>query len=156
MGSLMGGWDCPVYDPKAVKYMRNKSLTKEKIEAYWKEKKETEQEHLQALSPRSQSAYITSLDQEPSRVEECSNVKKKKWRSNSLPADLHKQDDDEEEEEEEDLRKLILKKNCWWTRSNWAFLNEPPVIAGEPQYKYAAPVSPRGNSPPTWHRDNPS
>ena len=28
---------------------------------------------------------------------------------------------------------------CRWTRSNWAFLNEPPVIAGEvPKYKYAA------------------
>ncbi|GAB2223626.1 hypothetical protein Droror1_Dr00017767 [Drosera rotundifolia] len=26
-----------------------------------------------------------------------------------------------------------------WTRSNWAFLNEPPVIEGEqPRYKYAS------------------
>ncbi|MEM5245122.1 hypothetical protein VTU32_12415, partial [Thermoanaerobacter sp. CM-CNRG TB177] len=33
----------------------------------------------------------------------------------------------------------FIKKNCWWTRSNWAFLNEPPVIAQEvPRYKYAS------------------
>ncbi|MBA0691586.1 hypothetical protein Goari_009207 [Gossypium aridum] len=24
----------------------------------------------------------------------------------------------------------IVKKNGWWTRSNWAFLNEPSVLDG--------------------------
>ena len=32
------------------KMMRNKSLTKERIEEYWKMKKKIEEEHLQAIS----------------------------------------------------------------------------------------------------------
>ncbi|CAI9755876.1 unnamed protein product [Fraxinus pennsylvanica] len=57
MGSLMAGWDSPVPDDKAVKFQRNKSLTKEEIEAFWKSKKRKEEEHLReisVLSPRSQ------------------------------------------------------------------------------------------------------
>ncbi|KAL6504704.1 hypothetical protein OROHE_023462 [Orobanche hederae] len=56
MGSLMGGWDSPVHDPNDVKYRRNKSLTKGEIEAFWKSKKQKEEEHLKdisLLSPRS-------------------------------------------------------------------------------------------------------
>ncbi|XP_010536343.1 PREDICTED: uncharacterized protein LOC104811375 [Tarenaya hassleriana] len=48
MGSLMAGWDSPVDDPKTVK--RTKSFTKEEIEAFWRLKKKTEEEHLQAIS----------------------------------------------------------------------------------------------------------
>lgn len=37
-----------------------------------------------------------------------------------------------------DLEKL-LQKTGWWTRSNWAYLNEPPVIGPEgASHKFAA------------------
>ncbi|CAN6452931.1 unnamed protein product [Victoria cruziana] len=53
MGSLMAGWDSYV-DPKAVVYQRNRSFTKGEIEAYWRSKKKTEEDHLRdiSLSPR--------------------------------------------------------------------------------------------------------
>lgn len=125
MGSLMAGWDSPVQDPKLVTLMRNKSLTKEGIEDYWRLRKQTEEEHLKAISPKAQETATEKFAANELR------------RSNSLPMVGGK------------IGKLMLSKEsdadlehlrkCWWTRSNWAFLNEPPVIAGEvPKYKYAA------------------
>ncbi|ONK66309.1 uncharacterized protein A4U43_C06F6360 [Asparagus officinalis] len=43
MGSLMGGWDYNIKDPKKVVYQRNKSLTNEEIAAYWRSVKKTEE-----------------------------------------------------------------------------------------------------------------
>ncbi|XP_057785806.1 uncharacterized protein LOC131003312 [Salvia miltiorrhiza] len=101
MGSLMAGWGSNVEDPKAVKFTRNKSLTKDEIEAFWKSKKLKEEEHLRdisLLSPRTQKIIFEEA------VERCEGAEK-------------------------DL--LELQKNGWWISSNWAFLNEPPVIPQE-------------------------
>ncbi|XP_022852967.1 uncharacterized protein LOC111374527 [Olea europaea var. sylvestris] len=101
MGSLMAGWDSPVPDDKAVKFQRNKSLTKEEIEAFWKSKKRKEEEHLReisALSPRSQE-----------------QIKEKLFPLLESETSLDK----------------LLQKNGWWISSTSAFLNEPPVIASD-------------------------
>ncbi|EEF52594.1 uncharacterized protein LOC8288949 [Ricinus communis] len=109
MGSLMAGWDSPVLDPKSVKYKKNWSFTKEEIEAYWKLKKKTEEEHLKAISTPSE---------DDTNYDDNDGIKLK--RSSSLPEARTK-------EKEKSLEKLITE-NGWWTRSNWAFLNEPPVL----------------------------
>ncbi|XWS24382.1 hypothetical protein CRYUN_Cryun28dG0097200 [Craigia yunnanensis] len=93
MGSLMAGWDSPVSDPTSVILKRNRSLTKKEIEAYWRSKKKTEEEHLKAIFSPSDSCSQLVLDMDAETSPE-----------------------------------NIIKKNGWWTRSNWAFLNEPPVI----------------------------
>ncbi|KZV14104.1 hypothetical protein F511_44426 [Dorcoceras hygrometricum] len=112
MGSLMAGWDSPVSDPNSVKLRRNKSLTKERIEAFWSTKKRKEEEHLRdisLLSPRTRNILFEEAEKELSDMESASN-----------------------------LDKLILK-NGWWISSHSAFLNEPPVIAVEgSNRKYAA------------------
>ncbi|KAL2892743.1 Trans-4-hydroxy-L-proline dehydratase [Bienertia sinuspersici] len=125
MGSLMAGWDSPVHDPKFASKERNKSLTKEEIVEFWKLRKKTEEEHLKAISP----------DVKERLTEEFTPAELK--RSNSLPIVGNKNAKLKlGNETEVDLEAL---RNCWWTRSNWAFLNEPPVIEGEvPKYKYAA------------------
>ncbi|XP_010672838.3 uncharacterized protein LOC104889342 isoform X1 [Beta vulgaris subsp. vulgaris] len=124
MGSLLSGWDSPIQDPKFASLMRNKSLTKERIEEYWKHKKNTEKEHLKAISEVEESL---SEDIAPNEL----------IRSNSLPMIGRKNGKSIlTKESEMELKHL---GNCWWTRSNWAFLNEPPVIEGEvPKYKYAS------------------
>ncbi|PSS31329.1 Tat-binding like [Actinidia chinensis var. chinensis] len=128
MGSLMAGWGSTVHDSTTLKLQRNKSLTKEEIEAYWRSKKKAEEEHLRAIS----DILITKSSQE-SMVKE---PETKIQRSNSMPLSKTKE---LEMETETSLEKLILK-NGWWTRSNSAFLNEPPVIGSEggPAYKYAS------------------
>ncbi|KAK8623329.1 hypothetical protein V6N13_118216 [Hibiscus sabdariffa] len=118
MGSLMAGWDSHVSDPTSVILKRNKSLTKEEIEAYWKSKKKTEEEHLKAIygSPDSTNHQETPLKE----------YGKKYVRSSSMPLPNTNQgflDMDSEINMEN-----IIKKNGWWTRSSWAFLNEPPVL----------------------------
>ncbi|KAE8731366.1 RER1B family protein [Hibiscus syriacus] len=116
MGSLMAGWDSPVSDPTSAILKRNKSLTKEEIEAYWKSKKKTEEEHLKAIygSP-------DSCNQQESPLMEYG---KKYMKSSSMPLPHKNQGPLDTEISLEN----IIKKNGWWTRSTWAFLNEPPVL----------------------------
>ncbi|KAI3460331.1 hypothetical protein Pfo_016994 [Paulownia fortunei] len=120
MGSLMAGWDSPVPDPNLVKFRRNKSLTKEEIEAFWKSKKKKEEEHLKdisLLSPRSQK---TIFEEAAERRNQTASTESLSKTENEL-LDM---------ESETSLEKII-QKNGWWISSNWAFLNEPPVIGQE-------------------------
>ncbi|KAE8654016.1 Isoflavone reductase-like protein 4 isoform 1 [Hibiscus syriacus] len=119
MGSLMAGWDSPVSDPTSVILKRNKSLTKEKIEAYWKSKKKTEEEHLKAIYGSPDSC---NNQQETPLME----YGKKYMRSSSMPLP-HTNQGSLDMDSEISLENII-KKNGWWTRSTWAFLNEPPVL----------------------------
>ncbi|KAL5713422.1 hypothetical protein ACHQM5_015496 [Ranunculus cassubicifolius] len=130
MGSLMAGWSSATPDSKSVLYERNKSFTKEEIEAYWRTRGKGDGEYLRVAS-LSRSPESTSQD----------NVGKesggKLQRSNSLPV-TDRRGNFLNIDSETALNKL-LKKNDWWTRSNFAFLNEPPVIEAEgPSYKYAS------------------
>ncbi|KAB2044918.1 hypothetical protein E1A91_D01G129200v1 [Gossypium mustelinum] len=112
MGSLLSGWDSPTSDPSSVILKRNRSLTKEEIEAFWRSKRKTEEEHLNAIygSP-------DSCNQQYGR---------EYMRSSSMPIPNRNQgfiDMDTEKSLEN-----IVKQSGWWTRSTWAFLNEPPVL----------------------------
>ncbi|KAI6688265.1 hypothetical protein NL676_025093 [Syzygium grande] len=108
MGSLMAGWDSPVLDPKHVAYQRNRSFTKGEIEAYWRSKKEKAGEELRKAPSDGTRKMVF---EERARKYE---------RSNSLPAEL----------EAEMTRERLINNRGWWTWSNWAFLNEPPVYEG--------------------------
>ncbi|MBA0848762.1 hypothetical protein Goshw_006822, partial [Gossypium schwendimanii] len=123
MGSLLSGWDSPISDPSSGSLrkplttcltlsMLNRSLTKEEIEAFWRSKRKTEEEHLNAIhgSP-------DSCNQQYGR---------EYMRSSSMPIPNRNQgfiDMDTETSLEN-----IVKQSGWWTRSTWAFLNEPPVL----------------------------
>ncbi|CAL1384187.1 unnamed protein product [Linum trigynum] len=128
MGSLMAGWDSP---PKSAKFERNQSLTKEEIDAYWNLKKKIQDEHLRALSPRSADVGSPSSVSPPGDRLVMGNMPA---RTRSLPAVVGEAAAARERvaagEEEETLKRFMMekKKEGWWTRSNWAFLNEPPVI----------------------------
>lgn len=109
------------------KLRRNSSLTRGEIEAYWKSKKHTEEEHLPDISTLSPGASTISKS-------EVDNLRSR--RSSSVPPDTRIAVNDNEKTES--LEKII-RKNGWWISSKWAFLNEPPVIAAEgPAYKYAS------------------
>ncbi|KAI4388443.1 hypothetical protein MLD38_000767 [Melastoma candidum] len=45
MGSLMAGWDSPFQDPKHVAYQRNRSFTKEAVDAYRRRKERSESDN---------------------------------------------------------------------------------------------------------------
>ncbi|XP_058220802.1 uncharacterized protein LOC131331017 [Rhododendron vialii] len=142
MGSLMAGWDSPVQDPKTVKIQRNKSATKEEIEAYWRSKKKDEEEHLRAIPDMLTKSSEESKLKEPER---------KLQRSSSVPLSNTK-DGLLDMGTETSFEKLI-KKNGWWTRCTSAFLNEPPVIAsdGGPAHKYLSQFHVAGIATPKSH-----
>ncbi|KAL6317981.1 hypothetical protein AAG906_031033 [Vitis piasezkii] len=131
MGSLMAGWDSRVRDPKAETYQRNRSFTKGEIDAYWRTKKKIEEEHLKAISDTSDGSQESTFKEESAGI--------KLQRSSSLPlANTKERFMENIIETGTDLEKL-LQKNGWWTRSNWAYLNEPPVIGPEgASHKFAA------------------
>ncbi|NP_001238482.1 uncharacterized protein LOC100527086 [Glycine max] len=124
MGSLMAGWDSLILDPESATIERNRSLTKEEINAYWRVKKETELEHLRAMSKLSETIqarkFEDSENSHKSSTVTLASIKE------SLGMDV----------DQKSLEQLI-KKNGWWTKSSWAFLNEPPVIEAASN-KYAS------------------
>ncbi|KAJ8762134.1 hypothetical protein K2173_007284 [Erythroxylum novogranatense] len=113
MGSLMAGWDSPVKDPKSAKYKKNWSFTRGQIDAYWNLKKKTHEEE-DHLKPTSRSSSTSNNPDEENEI--------RIQRLVSTPASKAREGFMGMEEE-----KLMKKKDVWWTRSNWAFLNEPPV-----------------------------
>ncbi|KAG0498419.1 hypothetical protein HPP92_003110 [Vanilla planifolia] len=122
MGSLMAGWHSFGKDPKHDKLRSNSSLTRADIEAFWKEKKRAEEEHLGTVSGHQNYDQENNLREWPERMQ----------RSLSMPLTDRKLGLNLDDQE-------LKKSKCWWTRSYWAFLNEPPVEAMEgPAYKYAA------------------
>lgn len=114
----MAGWDSHTTDPKSESLERNRSLTKEEIDAFWRSKKETEDEHLTAISNLSRTI-------QPGKYEDTVPLARRMKKSFGMDVD----------ENMEQLKNM--KKNGWWTKSNWAFLNEPPVMEA-PTSKYAS------------------
>ncbi|CAL0323816.1 unnamed protein product [Lupinus luteus] len=115
MGSLMAGWGS-----KSATLKRTGSLTKEEIDAYWKSKKEIEDEHLRAISNLSETSQANK------------GPEKKLLKSMSMPVPRLKESLGTSSE-----HLKIKKSDCWWTKSSWAFLNEPPRTEAAPN-KYAS------------------
>ncbi|KAF0912290.1 hypothetical protein E2562_013971 [Oryza meyeriana var. granulata] len=127
MGSLMAGWDSPVLgDDNRVRARRNKSLTREEVEAFWKQHG-GEMPSSPLGSPagamaRSASvglsrAHASSSPRGGVRIDQATRVE------GFFPDD------------EAAAAESPSKSRDWWTRSNWAFLNEPPQeeVAGKAQ-----------------------
>uniref|UniRef100_A0ACD6AB90 Uncharacterized protein n=1 Tax=Avena sativa TaxID=4498 RepID=A0ACD6AB90_AVESA len=116
MGSLMAGWDSPVlagHDTKARR-MRTRSLTKEEVEAFWRQ---------QGKPVPEGGGDVASPLSSPRQTMEKSPLGSSKQRSMSPVAREQKQSDTGDDDADGESPG---KSKDWWTRSNWAFLNEPP------------------------------
>ncbi|XP_009383718.1 uncharacterized protein LOC103971427 [Musa acuminata AAA Group] len=123
MGSLMAGWSSPVLDPETVRHRRNRSLTKEEIEIYRSSHGRVEGE---------KGPYESrSAPNSPKRHQETDELDLRRsllWHQlqNTEPA-------------AEPLPDNPTNTGDWWTRSNSAFLNEPPrEEADVAAHKYTA------------------
>ncbi|GJN22804.1 hypothetical protein PR202_gb10403 [Eleusine coracana subsp. coracana] len=123
MGSLMAGWDSPVLGDNKVRARRNRSLTKEEVESFWKQRRKSE-DGGEVTSPGTLSPF-GSLEKSRSSPLARGGIKVETdgTGSSSPPAArvegfLGVADDGEGESPS--------KSRDWWTRSSWAFLNEPP------------------------------
>ncbi|VAI39321.1 unnamed protein product [Triticum turgidum subsp. durum] len=111
MGSLMAGWSSHALDDDLkARFMRNRSLTKEEVEAFWRQHKKPAPEDnvdggetVVASSPRQGRSTLFHVRSSPPALTSTSSV-----------------DGDGE------AAASPSASRDWWTRSSWAFLNEPP------------------------------
>jgi len=124
MGSLMAGWDSPIRDAKQVRLHLNNSMTMEEIANYWRAKRIIEEEHL--LSAFKSAARIkaqTFTTEDYKRFEDSLAEDEKPQMKNTSDADQE--------------TRIGIKD--WWTKSSYAYLNQPPLTTIEPRkpkYKY--------------------
>ncbi|KAG5542338.1 hypothetical protein RHGRI_022020 [Rhododendron griersonianum] len=123
MGSLMAGWNSLARDPRTVKLERNKSLTNEGIEAYWRSRKKAEEEQERAISEVEMKRSQESIAKESER---------------SLL--LAKAKEGELGMETQMSLEEFLKKTGWGSRTSSAFLNEPPPTSMHHSSTWRAPI----------------
>ncbi|GLJ19471.1 hypothetical protein SUGI_0351600 [Cryptomeria japonica] len=134
MGSLVSGWN----SPRSGRFEKRKSFTEEEIDNFWKVKRGAEEEHLRA---------VVETDSEISEVHDQISIIGGRG-SQSFPANRparlevsnsFTQRVSEDAQSVTNGESVRDKKLAWWTRSNWAFLNEPPQSEMDGHaYKYAA------------------
>lgn len=116
----MAGWDSPVLgDDTKARVMRNRSLTKEEVEAFWRQRGKPARED---GGGETLAVDVTSLFASPGRPMEKSPLgssQRSRSPASSPVAAGHEEIDAADAAD-------AGKSRDWWTRSNWAFLNEPP------------------------------
>ncbi|CAM0877514.1 unnamed protein product [Alopecurus aequalis] len=120
MGSLMAGWDSQVLgDGAKARRMRNRSLTKEEVEAFRRQHGKPAPVDVGGEAVD----YVISPYGSPGQTMEKSPLGSSKQRSWSPVARGH----EEVHTGYADVAgESPGKSQDWWTRSNSAFLNEPP------------------------------
>lgn len=117
----MAGWNSTALNNKKG-FERKSSFTKEEIVEFWNKHKQAEQEHLQA-------ATLLATELKLAHQDTFSKV------DGSTSEEV---DGDAATSIEEELEKSDSFKD-WWTKSSWAFLNEPAMKRMEAaHYKYLA------------------
>ncbi|ESW08597.1 hypothetical protein PHAVU_009G058800 [Phaseolus vulgaris] len=106
MGSLMAGWDSPTLDPESGFTFKLTSL---------------QISPLQKFEYRRTTNIFMDTEQTP-KLEDSENC------GVSITVGLNRKKEPLDMDVDENSLKKFVKKNCWWTKSSWAFLNEPPVI----------------------------
>ncbi|KAG6524746.1 uncharacterized protein LOC122046294 [Zingiber officinale] len=104
MGSLMAGWSSHVLDSEKVLLKRNKSLTREEIDSFRRAQKPSREEEEDFTSDAALTPQTSPQEKDRARA---------KRTFMGFPDDASDVD-------------KAAKTGDWWTRSNWAFLNEPP------------------------------
>ncbi|CAM0877518.1 unnamed protein product [Alopecurus aequalis] len=116
MGSLMAGWSSHALDDHhKVRFTRNRSLTKKDVEAFWRQRQKPAE-----LDSSGEVVVVTTppLASSPREIPRSlrpsvlSHVR-------SSPTEVTRADADG------DAAASPSTSRDWWSRSSWAFLNEP-------------------------------
>ncbi|KAH8975305.1 hypothetical protein BDL97_01G149200 [Sphagnum fallax] len=113
MGSLMAGWSSNPLDAESAMNRSKSSLTNEEIEAFWRSREKAMEEHLKDAAAQKVADQAESSG------------------TGSAPIPIQG-----EQVVVEESNLPIAASPDWWTRSNWAFLNEPPESHTDARHKY--------------------
>ncbi|KAJ1254011.1 hypothetical protein BS78_01G025300 [Paspalum vaginatum] len=124
MGSLMAGWDSPVLggDDKKIHARRNRSLTREEVEAFWKQRRRSE-DGGELASPLASPATESPFGS----LEMARSASARGARTGGGPPSPAVRVDGFLPGDYDGGADSPSKSRDWWTRSSWAFLNEPPL-----------------------------
>ncbi|CAL4928180.1 unnamed protein product [Urochloa decumbens] len=138
MGSLMSGWSSSVLSDKEVRLMRNRSLTKDEVEAFWRkhggrpaEKGEETRIPLAARQLKVMRSMPPLRGGIRSDDDPCGGRQNRHLFPRSEPSSPAATATRGErcfvfpENADDDVDTSSTSRG-WWTRSSWAFLNEPP------------------------------
>ncbi|KAL6636599.1 hypothetical protein ACP70R_024171 [Stipagrostis hirtigluma subsp. patula] len=141
MGSLMAGWSSPVLagDKNKVRVMRNRSLTNEEIEAFWRQHGRPAAGDGGPGSPLAGGSSPRAADSplpSPRRLEGIRSLPSPvargaggttgvQWPSSARSEPSSPATPTRTVVFPEDTVDSPSTSRDWWTRSSWAFLNEP-------------------------------
>jgi len=120
MGSLMAGWSTNPLDAQSVMNRSKSSLTKEEIEAFWRSRQKAVEEHLNDAAAQKATVADAAAGSSASAV------------IGSLPIPIQAA----AQVMVQELKTPIAASPDWWTRSDWAFLNDPPESHTDARHKY--------------------
>uniref|UniRef100_A0ACD6A724 Uncharacterized protein n=1 Tax=Avena sativa TaxID=4498 RepID=A0ACD6A724_AVESA len=121
MGSLMAGWSShELDDDQKARFMRNRSLTKEDVEAFWRQHKKPAAE---VHNAGGEMLVVASPPLASSPRQDCSSSLRPSTLPHvrSSPPEMTRTDGDGGA-----AASSPSTSRDWWSRSSWAFLNEPP------------------------------
>ncbi|KAL3683465.1 hypothetical protein R1sor_001487 [Riccia sorocarpa] len=122
MGSLTAGWQTvPKSTPQAA-FKRSSSLTNKAVDKFWRARHNSIREHLE-------EAQMAAFFMDPSKIEMNDDDYDIKQSTISLPSAPTLNGPQEEG---------MGKKADWWTKSKFAYLNDPPLMNDTKQSKYTA------------------
>ncbi|BBN05091.1 hypothetical protein MPTK1_3g10210 [Marchantia polymorpha subsp. ruderalis] len=111
MGSLMAGWQTNRCDAEAALKRTTSSMTKAEVERFWRSKRNAIKRHLRFIEAQQDAEELDQRSSNSSGSYTDSTSTPSTPTASSLPNDLSSN----------------TGRQAWWTRSSWAFLNEPPA-----------------------------
>ncbi|KAF3330828.1 hypothetical protein FCM35_KLT04182 [Carex littledalei] len=128
MGSLIAGWDSPIMDAHTARVQRNKSLTNEEINSFWRSKSPRENnERGMNFSPYGSPVDSPQFLNDNERRRAATPFSRSQ---NDVWSIVHPHSVPNSPRTYKSTDEIAHKSNMsgdWWTRSNSAFLNEAPL-----------------------------
>ncbi|KAG6553304.1 hypothetical protein Mapa_005038 [Marchantia paleacea] len=109
MGSLMAGWQTNRCDAQAALKRTTSSMTKTEVERFWRSKRNAIKRHLRFIEAQQDAEELDQRSSNSSGSYTDSTSPPSTPTASSLP-------------------NALSGRQAWWTKSNWAFLNEPPIL----------------------------
>ncbi|XP_010266904.1 PREDICTED: putative uncharacterized protein ZNRD1-AS1 [Nelumbo nucifera] len=107
------------------------SVTKQEIAKFWRQKRMEEEDHLLAAIKAAARIRARNLTEEDYRRFE-ESLKDNEVEESLKDKKITKTEDNNNEKKDENIKELRVGIKDWWTKSRYAYLNQPAIESMEP------------------------